>query len=283
MAKRSRGKSSDEDPGVAGKDETKSQAGATAGAPAAGGGASRPQWPLFYRKPVPLSVERHGSKSITLERRFSFASGTNMVPLNAPEFPRAATAYPIVFTESPPASAIAILGLRQGQNLFVDEAGAWAGGVYVPAYVRRYPFIFSTGPGADQLVLCIDESDETLVDSSGADGTQPVYDGQEATEVIKRMLDFCAAFHRQSLGTREFIDAMEERELFRPGTVTITADSGEQFNLRGFRVIDEAKFGALPDDVYLEFRRKGWLVAIISHLISIQNLASLGYRSRSGA
>lgn len=253
----------------------------TAVQPAAEGDASRPRWPLFYKHPAPLSVERHGNKAIRLERRFGFAAGTNMVPVNIQEFARAATAYPIVFTETAPASAIAVLGLRQHQNLFVDEASAWAGGVYVPAYVRRYPFIFSTGPNEDQLVLCIDESDEYLVDATGAEDTQAIYDGQEATEVIKRMLEFCAAFHRQSIATREFIDALEERALFRPGTVTISNEAGEQFHLRGFRVVDEAKFGALPDEVFLEFRRKGWLTAIISHLISIQNLAMLGHRSRS--
>ena len=98
---------------------------------------------------------------------------------------------------------------------------------------------------------------------------------------MKKMLEFCAAFHRQSLATREFVDELEQRELFRPGTVTISNDSGEQFNLRGFQIVDEAKFNALPDDVILEYRQKNWLSAIISHLVSIQNLAALGFRSKS--
>ncbi|MED6309324.1 MAG: SapC family protein, partial [Pseudomonadota bacterium] len=79
--------------------------------------AEGPRWPLFYSQPVPLSVERHGDKSINLEKRFGFASNTNMVPVNMQEFTRIATSYPIVFTETAPASSIAILGLRQGQNL----------------------------------------------------------------------------------------------------------------------------------------------------------------------
>ena len=239
------------------------------------------RWPLFYNMPVPLSLERHGDKSINLERRFGFAANTNMVPVNMQEFSRVAISYPIVFTESAPASAIAILGLRQGQNLFVDDAGAWDGGVYVPAYVRRYPFIFSTGQEDEQLVLCVDEADALIVDGTGAENTQAIYDGEEASETIKKMLEFCAAFHRQSLATREFVDELESRDLFRPGTVTITNESGEQFNLRGFRMVDEAKFNALPDEAFLEFRRKGWLHAITSHLVSVQNLAALGFRSKA--
>ena len=81
--------------------------------------------------------------------------------------------------------------------------------------------------------------------------------------------------------TREFLDELENLDLFRPGTVTITNESGEKFNLRGFRIVDETKFNALPDDAFLEFRRKGWLHAITSHLVSIQNLAALGFRSKT--
>lgn len=277
MARQSRKKTKKKEENVS---DTKDETTAESAAPTETVGDG-PKWPLFYKQPVPLSVERHGDKSINLQRRFSFAGETNMVPVNMQEFSRVATSYPIVFTETAPASAIAILGLRQGQNLFVNEEGAWDGGVYVPAYVRRYPFIFSTGQEEEQLVLCVDEADELLVDGTGAEGTQAIYDGEEASEVVKKMLEFCAAFHRQSLATREFVDELEQRELFRPGTVTISNESGEQFNLRGFRIVDEAKFNALPDDVFLEYRRKGWLAAITSHLISVQNLASLGFRSKS--
>ena len=282
MARQSRKRGKKEGPKVSNKkDEPVEEEAMEAAETAAKVDSEGVRWPLFYNMPVPLSLERHGDKSINLERRFGFAANTNMVPVNMQEFSRVAISYPIVFTESAPASAIAILGLRQGQNLFVDDAGAWDGGVYVPAYVRRYPFIFSTGQEDEQLVLCVDEADALIVDGTGAENTQAIYDGEEASETIKKMLEFCAAFHRQSLATREFVDELENRDLFRPGTVTITNESGEQFNLRGFRMVDEAKFNALPDEAFLEFRRKGWLHAITSHLVSVQNLAALGFRSKA--
>lgn len=280
MARQSRKKTRKEDQKVS---ETKDAETEKAGGETAAAAGEGPRWPLFYKQPVPLSIERHGGKSVNLQRRFAFAAETNMVPVNMQEFSRVATAYPIVFTETAPASSIAILGLRQSQNLFVNDEGTWEGGVYVPAYVRRYPFIFSTGQEEEQLVLCIDEADELIVDGTGAEGTQAIYEGEEASEVVKKMLEFCAAFHRQSLATREFVDELEQRDLFRPGTVTISNETGEQFNLRGFRIVDETKFNALPDDAFLEYRRKGWLAAITAHLISVQNLAALGFRSKSQA
>jgi len=280
MARQSRKKTRKEDQKVS---ETKDAETERAGGETAAAAGEGPRWPLFYKQPVPLSIERHGGKSVNLQRRFAFAAETNMLPVNMQEFSRVATAYPIVFTETAPASSIAILGLRQSQNLFVNDEGTWEGGVYVPAYVRRYPFIFSTGQEEEQLVLCIDEADELIVDGTGAEGTQAIYEGEEASEVVKKMLEFCAAFHRQSLATREFVDELEQRDLFRPGTVTISNETGEQFNLRGFRIVDETKFNALPDDAFLEYRRKGWLAAITAHLISVQNLAALGFRSKSQA
>jgi hypothetical protein len=239
------------------------------------------QWPLFYKQPVPLSMERHGGKSLNLQRRFGFTADTNMVPVNMQEFSRVATSYPIVFTETAPASSIAVLGLRQSQNLFVNNEGIWEGGIYVPAYVRRYPFIFSTCQEEEQLVLCVDEADELIVDGMGDENTQAIYDGEEASEVVKKMLEFCAAFHRQSLATREFVDELETLELFRSGTVTVCNELGGRFNVHGFRIVDEAKFNALPDDTFLEFRHKGWLQAVTAHLISIRNLVALGFRSKS--
>lgn len=280
MARQSRKKTRKEDQKVS---ETKDAETEKAGGETAAAAGEGRRWPLFYKQPVPLSIERHGGKSVNLQRRFAFAAETNMVPVNMQEFSRVATAYPIVFTETAPASSIAILGLRQSQNLFVNDEGTWEGGVYVPAYLRRYPFIFSTGQEEEQLVLCIDEADELIVDGTGAEGTQAIYEGEEASEVVKKMLEFCAAFHRQSLATREFVDELEQRDLFRPGTVTISNETGEQFNLRGFRIVDETKFNALPDDAFLEYRRKGWLAAITAHLISVQNLAALGFRSKSQA
>jgi hypothetical protein len=280
MARQSRKKTRKEDQKVS---ETKDAETERAGGETAAAAGEGPRWPLFYKQPVPLSIERHGGKSVNLQRRFAFAAETKLVPVNMQEVSRVATAYPIVFTETAPASSIAILGLRQSQNLFVNDEGTWEGGVYVPAYVRRYPFIFSTGQEEEQLVLCIDEADELIVDGTGAEGTQAIYEGEEASEVVKKMLEFCAAFHRQSLATREFVDELEQRDLFRLGTVTISNETGEQFNLRGFRIVDETKFNALPDDAFLEYRRKGWLAAITAHLISVQNLAALGFRSKSQA
>ena len=103
------------------------------------------------------------------------------------------------------------------------------------------------------------------------ENTQAINDGEEASELVKKMLEFCTAFHRQSLATREFVDELETFELLCSGTVTVSNESwgGGQFNLHGFQIVDEAKFNALPDGAFSEFCHKGWFQWVTALLVSI--------------
>ena len=114
-----------------------------------------PGLPQFYRRPAAVNRERHANKSIT-DAGFGFAADANAVALNAVELQHAARSYPIVFATTSPAIPIAVLGLREKQNLFIGGDGVWRPDTYIPAYVRRYPFIFSQTPGSTQLTLCVD-------------------------------------------------------------------------------------------------------------------------------
>ncbi len=227
--------------------------------------------PLFYKEPRALSAERHGGKSLKPRRDYAFARDTNSVPLNAEEFKVAARFYPIVFTTTEPAVPVAVLGVKEAQNLFVDEAGAWTKATYIPAYVYRHPFIFSAGRNERQYVLCIDESSDLLTEGEG----QPLFVDGEPSELVRKALDYCSAFQRQNELTRAFAAEIEKQGLLSEKEVNYTAAGGRRFNLRGLRVVDERKFNELPDDVFLEWRRRGWLHLVYCHLISIGNLTTL--------
>src|SRR5690606_2562506 len=111
-----------------------------------------------FKNVVPLSRERHRSLKLRMDGRAAFAGGTHFVPIAAVELFEAARDYPIVFAGSEDASPIAILGLRAGENLFIDAEGRWAKGAYVPGFVRRYPFILSRGDQAStDFTVCVDE------------------------------------------------------------------------------------------------------------------------------
>src|SRR5512146_2849391 len=115
---------------------------------------------LFYSKPEPLSPEMHGGLGVkTVEGPFRFAKTGHAIPLTVGEFPLAALTGPVIFVgdEKMP---IAVMGLNAGENMFVGENGFFEPGVYIPAYVRRYPFVFAADDAQDRMVLCIDRAAE---------------------------------------------------------------------------------------------------------------------------
>ena len=234
------------------------------------GGDAPPELPLFYSKPHSITVERHGDKAISASANYAFAGDTNSVPLTAMEFTRAVRDYPIVFTAADPVVPVAILGLRGSKNQFVADDGAWRAGTYIPAYVRRYPFILMESPDKLQYTLCVDE-----VSSHLGDEGQKLFDDGEPAEISKKALEFCSAYQGQHAFTLEFTALLEKYSLLIDNKAAITLASGEKLSLSGFRVIDEEKFTALPDDVFLEWRQRGWIPLVYCHLLSMGNWQSL--------
>jgi hypothetical protein len=221
--------------------------------------------PLFYRDLHPVDARRHAGKSLKGQIGFGFARGTNVVMLNGAEFEAAARHFPIVFLGAPVPAALAVLGLRTGENLFVDKAGNWRAGTYVPAYVRRYPFIFHRSEDGQQFTLCLDEAADAL--ESGA-GRALFVDGQPG-EAVKHALAFCAAFQRDNDDTRAFVEALAAAGLLVRNKLDVRLPSGEHLSLSGFEVIDRARFDALPDATITAWRRRGWLGFVYAHFFSL--------------
>ncbi len=228
--------------------------------------ATRSTLPLFYSDPRALSVERHGAKAIAAEANYAFARETNSVPVTAMELSRVMRNYPIVFTAADPVVPVAVLGLRGERNQFVSDDGVWRPGAYIPAYIRRYPFILMESPDKLQYTLCIDEAASHFVD----DG-QALFEGDKPSEICKKALEFCSAYQGQHAFTLEFTATLEKYSLLVDNRAAITMASGEKLSLSGFRVIDEEKFMALPDDVFLDWRQRGWISLVYCHLLSMGN------------
>lgn len=244
---------------------------ASTGSPAGGAGAPDPRFPLFYRGLTPLDAARHTGKSLKQRIGFDFARAGHAVLLNGNEFEVAARFYPIVFTPAPASAALAVVGVRRDRNLFVDASGDWRPGSYIPAYIRRYPFIFHESADKQQYTLCIDETSGALEDG----GDRPLFSGGKPTPLVQDALKFCAAFQRDFAGTHEFVDQLSERGLLIPNQADITLNSGEKLSVTGFHIIDRDRFAGLPDSAFLEWRRKGWLAWVYAHFMSYGNWSAL--------
>ncbi len=220
--------------------------------------------PMFYKAPRPLDRQRDGSMGVNRPTDFSFAGNTNAIPILADEFPMAAAYYPIVFSTGALPVPAAVVGLQSDTNLFIDAEGRWQGGAYLPAYVRRYPFILMDDPTNKQYVLCIDDECSLMAE----DGEFRLFEGEDPSEFTKNAMEFCAGLRQQGEASDEFVRALKEYDLLVPYDSQMEVRQGARLQLSGFMVIDPKKFDALPDNVLLQWRRKGWLGLIYAHMLS---------------
>lgn len=221
--------------------------------------------PLFYKNPMPLDRQKHTKLSLKRNFGLDFTRGINAVPVNAIEMIQTCMFYPIAFSPDASATPVAVLGLRDNENLFINTDGQWYPDAYIPAYIRRYPFIFSEVPGGDQLSLCVDMDPKIVAES----GDQPFFDDKgEATALAKSALEFCKSYHAAARQTLDFSKALVAADLLVPREARVNVGEKAKISFSGFRIIDEKKLADLPDATFVEWRKKGWLPFIYAHLFS---------------
>ncbi|MDO8380305.1 SapC family protein [Phenylobacterium sp.] len=230
--------------------------------------------PLFYQNPVALHPAAHGAAGLADALDYGFARKTNAIPISLSEIPLAALSYPIAFTTEGGARPVAVVGLRDDENLFVDADGGWLAGAYVPAYVRRYPFILAEyGEGEELGVqLCIEDHPEILVHGAG----QPLFADGEPSRLVKSAFDFCKSLRAADLATAPFVEALVACGVLEGRAATVKLPTGGDLKMAGFATIDEARMRALPDEVFLLLRRQGWMSAIYAQMHSALNWGRLG-------
>ena len=239
---------------------------------------------LFYEKPVPLSSVNHADWTLRLpEPRFGFAASINSVVLAGIEFVEASKDYPIVFAKAADALVpVALLGLRETNNLYVDASGDWLNGHYVPAFIRRYPFVLAEGPGPEP-VVCIDEAFEgfgkTDPEAAGEALGEALFLDGEPQPVLSKAMEFLGEFQRQFDRTKRFVTVLEEHDLLSEVSATITDQQSTQTHLKGLKVVDEKKLIGISDAIALSLFRSGELSWIYAHLMSISNLKALSQRA----
>ena len=223
------------------------------------------QLPLFYKNPVLLDGAKHSELSLKPDFGLGFTSTTNAVPVNLIELPQIAHYYPIAFSNDGQATPVAIIGVRNDENLFVNKDGEWTKDAYIPSYIRRYPFILTEVNNGESLSLCIDENDDVVTH----DNSNPLFDkDKQPTELSKNAMEFCKSYHSASQQTMEFSKALAESGLLVERTAELAVNSGQKVNFSGFAIIDEEKFNKMDDAMFNEWRKKGWIGAIYAHLFS---------------
>jgi len=231
-----------------------------------------PKQLLIYETAVPLSAARHGDCSVEVGATYDFSGGVNSVPLMAVEFPHAAGEYAIVFAGDDSLIPAVILGVRGDENLFLSKEKTWEA-EYIPAFVRRYPFVFSTSPDGRQLVLCIDEAFAGF--NRDGRGQRLFADDGKPSEYVDNVMKFLQDFQAQFRRTQAFCTKLRELDILEPMQAQVALASGERLSLGGFMAVNRAKLKALPGDKLAELAQSDELELLYLHLQSMRNFARL--------
>jgi hypothetical protein len=229
---------------------------------------------LFYSKPEPLNIELHGKYGVKrMDKPFSFAANAHLVPLAVTEFSVAAASYPIIFVGDDRQPA-AVMGLREGENLYVNEAGDFDFDSYIPAFMRRVPFVFANDPQAQRLILCIDAG-SPMVDPEGGD--VKLFEDGKATPYTEGVMNFCKEFESERARTTDFVKILTDLDLFEIKKATFTPPPGPDGvqpptqDIAEYTAISEEKLAKLSDAKLGELVRNGALQQCYVHLTSLVN------------
>mgnify|MGYP006148557349 FL=1 len=227
---------------------------------------------LLYKDIKALNREEHQALKLQSSENCGFAADTHLVPVAGLEFFQAARHYPLVFIgEGAQATPIALLGLAQGHNGYLDDESRWQANTYIPAFIRRYPFVLAQDE-ASNFTVCFDAAFSGWNQQDGRD----LFDAEgQNSAYLDEMIQFLQNFTAEMERTRAFVEKLNAFELLAPRTIKLTHSSGESFVLSDFLAIDEEKFLALSDEQVLELNRAGFLGWIYAHLMSLGNANQL--------
>ena len=225
--------------------------------------------PLLYKDLIPLNSNEHGTWKTQGLANAKFMDSQHAIPLTIEEFIPASRHYPIIFSAADQPVPLVLMGMNEGVNTFMDDEGMFTKQVYVPAYVRRYPFILAKlRPDTDELSLCFDPTAGALGEFD--EGT-PLFDDGKPSEMTQGILKFCEDFETAGAQTHGFIEELIKLDLLMDGEVSIQQEGQEKpFVYRGFKMVDEDKLRELRGDVLRKITQNGLLALIYAHLFSLQ-------------
>ena len=230
----------------------------------------QPQLPLFYNDLMPLNKRDHAGWKSKLLPNADFLKGQHAIPVTVDEFADCQRHFPIVFSSGDNPVPLALMGLNENVNVFVDDQGQISEPVYMPAYVRRYPYMLAKlQPDTDELSLCFDPSVNVI--GQQEEGT-PLFDANgDPSDYTKGVLEFCQKFEEAGQRTGAFVEELKKAELLIDGEIAITQNDNpdKPYIYRGFQMVDENKLRDLPGAKLEEISKNGILPLLYAHLFSM--------------
>lgn len=230
----------------------------------------------MFKQLVPLSAETHKSLKLSPNQPFDFARQLALIPLTQAEVAKASREYVIVFPLQKGVPQ-ALVGYEPNQNIYVNEAGHWVAR-YIPAHIRRYPFIFSEIPTSaeDRTLTGRRFGVQIDLDAPHLSETNdyPLFDDKgEPSSVLTQIQKVLMFLQQDFEKTQEMVEELESLNLLieTPINLTLTNDSPTK-QLTGFRIVDQKALSELPAEQLAGLRSTGALSLVYAHIFSLTNL-----------
>ncbi|ENN90697.1 SapC family protein [Bartonella schoenbuchensis] len=230
---------------------------------------------LFYKNVTPINKTFHRSLKFNPSQDMSFAKDTHWVPLASDEYFQAALDYPILFMSAEDEqkkrhyTSIALVGLSNDVNNYITADKSWQRDTYIPAFIRRYPFVLAQIQDQKELSVCFDQqsgmfNDVTGIELFNSDGS--------ISPFMEERINFLEHFKIGMERTAEFIDTLVKMDLLSQKSINVKNDKGLSAQLEDFWIVDEEKLHKLPAHQLAKLHKNGFLGRIFAHLLSMNNL-----------
>ncbi|MEZ5692770.1 MAG: SapC family protein [Altererythrobacter sp.] len=243
--------------------------------------APQPTLPLFYQDLMPLNSRDHkGFKTRSMDAA-PWLKNQHAVPLTADEFVQASRHFPIVFSSGENPLPLALMGLNEGINTFVDDEGKVNEPVYLPAYIRRYPFMLAKlSPESEELSLCFDPTADLIGEF---DEGLALFDGDGASEQTKAILKFCEDFEQAGQRTKALTDELKAHDLLMDGEIAISTNDNpdKPYVYRGFQMVNQEKLREVRGDQLRKWNENGLLMLIHAHIFSLDLMRNIFARQQA--
>ncbi|MDB5359381.1 MAG: SapC family protein [Rhodospirillales bacterium] len=227
--------------------------------------------PMFFNKLITLDRELHANTKLNTQSGYGFAAKTHLIPITIAEFRFVARQYPIIFSTGEIPMPFAVVGLRENTNLMVDDEGKWRGRSYIPAAVHTYPFILlPIKKDSDEVSVIIDPEAPSLGDT----GEALFVDGK-ATPILDRIVQLTSHFRAGMMQTITFGKMIAEAGLLTQRGVELVLQDGSKFRIDNFLTLDPEKIDKVANNIFLRWRKDGWLLPIFQYLQSMDSWSAI--------
>ncbi|PCI79704.1 MAG: multidrug transporter [SAR86 cluster bacterium] len=222
--------------------------------------------------PVALQNDKHAKLKITESGDYARYKDQHLIPIIAPDFFTLCAEFPVVFVKDSTGDQfvpVAIMGLREGQNLYC-QTEEWKAQV-VPIRFSNAPFsIVRIDAESDQLAVLVDEESSMLSETKGT----PLFkeDG-ERSEYLEKKMEYLVNTAQQTVQTENICKLLKEKDLLTTQQLQLQhRQDSQRYDINGVYTVDEKKLNALSDEEFLDLRKQGIIPLIYAHLSSLQQL-----------